>query len=1211
MIKKLSMDCFKKSVSLFILLLLPFILHSQLTVQVNSTAATCPTNGTIKVDIGGGNPQYCYQLVGIANTLTCIGSQTYTFQNLGPGNYTVRVSDNSNPPIVKDITVNVASQYEAPNISAVVNLCNIVATATKGKAPYEYSISSDGGVTWGPWQSSNFFPVSSIGDFKVRVQDACGSISPFNIKVDAPFNIRQIACMGTTLDSIKIRVDLSGTFNDVVTKVVYGPNDTLDLGKIGTSTFLNKCNYKLIIENSCGFKVETSNPCKPLPDKIDFDCLQLIPDTINFKMAFKPSEFKYTPSSLATMVAINGNDVVSANADGSFLLPYKCDGWKVVLEKPSCNFKIEKIVDSCAMVLNSICNNCGKGESTLEVKGGKAPYKFYYNIGLGDVANPNGINNPIFKWIPFQCAPKNILFKVVDDCGKSKSINVGCFNPLLQYDCKNKTLVFTGKYGSVPPPIVNNYPNFHVECITCVPKKFIDVNSIGQLSDILPTDSILMYDNCKDSITIKLADPNTMFINESKSTRCSVYNFDLLDSRPYKNCNINAFFTNFKYQILDKNNVAVDTINYNQKWDNFISGETYTVKVIDQGVCGTPTLNIVPTSSRNKFSNIKVATTSILDSSTNKCNFLYKLGYTGSSVGIVRYNANGKNDTFTRFDVFLTPGKYKLLGDCDYRDTNFTLKPLQYPKVNIIQPSCPNGDKICLNGLYKKTNWNAIDTLTPMPISNSGDDNYTFDCRFNTSNCPFRNNICVTGLQKDQTHTIYIYPSYEGQAADKFCPVDSITFKVEPNYTKMTNLNVNFFACTGGSGITTLEVIGGTKPYIAIVKDAQCNVTIRKDSTKTNLFTISSLQTGQYCFEVTDSCGNTVKFDNIKVDPSIFNVKFDSSCKKDLVNINASKLPGATYTWTNTTTGAVVTPTVDPWNIGVKPNSTTNTIYRLEVKYVGCTIIDTTFTVPPSVDFTIQTASKIEKCMLRLSGNVTGGIQPITSNWYDKSNPNVAVDSTKLVDFGSYIFRVKDARGCVIDTTINQPRPAFSVTTDPKDTIDIVPGLDKIVNVVINGGKPNFDYKWDITKGFKNLIDSTKGIVTFLVDSTYRTTTYTVTVIDSNGCKETAKVTLRYAEPYSVKSPTAFTPNGDGKNDYFQPVIKNATILTLKIYSRWGQLVYEGYNLNEKSPNNLFWDGLFDGKEAPSDVYVYVLSYTNMSATEKPTLVNETFTLLR
>ena len=66
--------------------------------------------------------------------------------------------------------------------------------------------------------------------------------------------------------------------------------------------------------------------------------------------------------------------------------------------------------------------------------------------------------------------------------------------------------------------------------------------------------------------------------------------------------------------------------------------------------------------------------------------------------------------------------------------------------------------------------------------------------------------------------------------------------------------------------------------------------------------------------------------------------------------------------------------------------------------------------------------------------------------------------------------------------------------------------------------------------------------------------------------------------------PNVFTPNRDNTNDFFQPYIEDGIeILECKVYSRWGNLVYDNDNPTQG------WDGTKDGKDLPSDVYGYMI----------------------
>ncbi len=72
----------------------------------------------------------------------------------------------------------------------------------------------------------------------------------------------------------------------------------------------------------------------------------------------------------------------------------------------------------------------------------------------------------------------------------------------------------------------------------------------------------------------------------------------------------------------------------------------------------------------------------------------------------------------------------------------------------------------------------------------------------------------------------------------------------------------------------------------------------------------------------------------------------------------------------------------------------------------------------------------------------------------------------------------------------------------------------------------------------------------------------------------------------NVFVPNAFTRNGDGLNDVFNVAHSFVLDFNLKIYNRWGQLVFE---TNDKKKS---WDGGHSDSQVQSDVYFYVINYT-------------------
>lgn len=123
------------------------------------------------------------------------------------------------------------------------------------------------------------------------------------------------------------------------------------------------------------------------------------------------------------------------------------------------------------------------------------------------------------------------------------------------------------------------------------------------------------------------------------------------------------------------------------------------------------------------------------------------------------------------------------------------------------------------------------------------------------------------------------------------------------------------------------------------------------------------------------------------------------------------------------------------------------------------------------------------------------------------------------------------------------------------------------------------------------------------------TITYTLTVRDILGCTE-RKFTFRIqVVPERVYAPNAFTPDGDGNNDVFRLLADGddnlVRVLTLRVYSRWGELVYEGTG----PLNTTGWNGTHNGKPAPSDVYAWLAEVEFL--TGKKALLKGDVTLLR
>ncbi len=103
-----------------------------------------------------------------------------------------------------------------------------------------------------------------------------------------------------------------------------------------------------------------------------------------------------------------------------------------------------------------------------------------------------------------------------------------------------------------------------------------------------------------------------------------------------------------------------------------------------------------------------------------------------------------------------------------------------------------------------------------------------------------------------------------------------------------------------------------------------------------------------------------------------------------------------------------------------------------------------------------------------------------------------------------------------------------------------------------------------------------------------RDITYTLVATDAKGCTVTDRITIFVNRARTIFVPNTFSPNGDGINDQLV-VFGGKEVLrvnTFKIFSRWGNLLYEAYDF---LPNdfNMGWDGTHRGDKVNSGLYTW------------------------
>lgn len=184
------------------------------------------------------------------------------------------------------------------------------------------------------------------------------------------------------------------------------------------------------------------------------------------------------------------------------------------------------------------------------------------------------------------------------------------------------------------------------------------------------------------------------------------------------------------------------------------------------------------------------------------------------------------------------------------------------------------------------------------------------------------------------------------------------------------------------------------------------------------------------------------------------------------------------------------------------------------------------------------------------------------------------------------------ANGCkdTANVTVNVQNFNLLITANPNPVI-----AGSTTHLQSNAATPYQILAWKPSVLFSNPIAVSQNLVA--------DTSITVMAIARSftGCIDTATITIM-VDPAGndIFIPSAFTPNGDGKNDVFKVLGGNIREFDMKIFNRWGQMIFSS---NHRTKG---WDGSFAGKEQPGGAYVYAIS----AVLKNGTVVNKKGTIM-
>jgi len=233
----------------------------------------------------------------------------------------------------------------------------------------------------------------------------------------------------------------------------------------------------------------------------------------------------------------------------------------------------------------------------------------------------------------------------------------------------------------------------------------------------------------------------------------------------------------------------------------------------------------------------------------------------------------------------------------------------------------------------------------------------------------------------------------------------------------------------------------------------------------------------------------------------------------------------------------------------------------------------------PVADFTAPNVCQDKPTLFIDSSSVTSGI--IQSWFWSFGDSATSTDAVALHTYdtaGTYplMLIVTTENGCsdtAYSSTQVYPNPIAAFATIPASYTTL------LEPEVVFGDASIGATSWLWTVGSVGSTNEQKPIWTFEATGTY---VITLLVTNEYGCTDEAKQDFTVIPAYNFFAPNSFTPqNGDNLNAYWRVYTLGMKEMTLRIYNRWGELLYA-------TQDPLFmWDGKYKGKQLPQDEYIY------------------------
>jgi gliding motility-associated-like protein len=318
-----------------------------------------------------------------------------------------------------------------------------------------------------------------------------------------------------------------------------------------------------------------------------------------------------------------------------------------------------------------------------------------------------------------------------------------------------------------------------------------------------------------------------------------------------------------------------------------------------------------------------------------------------------------------------------------------------------------------------------------------------------------------------------------------------------------------------------------------------------------------------------------------------------SSCDSDTIFTTNLSNPSDLFVW-NFGDGSTSFQ-FEPWHIYDQTGTYTVSLAVTDAQ-TGCqNSAEQPIQILPKPNFSVDTTQACELGIFTFTNLTPGEYASVTWGFGDGS---VSFEP----DFANHSF---DGAGCY-DITLTLVASDGCVTSlTQEDLVCVLP--NPVANFVVPDNYQNYQ---DNVFYFENLSENAQtyswtfgdgeesNAVNPIYSYTSGTGVYPISLIAMNefGCSDTAYGSVQLVEELMVYVPNSFTPNGDGTNDTFLPIIDSGIDIytyRLLIFNRWGEVIFESLN------KDIGWDGTFAGNIVQDGVYIWKITFNSSDNEEE------------